>query len=146
MLKIHSRYLTAPEKEYVLKQLEEELARGWVDEEIIPYLEELNQIQGVVTTQSCAGHDDGRVGYISIRLSERMNELFLRHIDYLFKPERSLYQYLAGVEQHWECFKSGITGEEVARPRWVFWFEPESRDEFLKGLSRFLFGLSQIDR
>lgn len=148
MRMVYGRYLTPPEKEYILKQLEEEIAQGWVDQEIIPYLEELNRISGVVTTQSCAGHrdkDNQRDGYISIRLSERMNELWLRHIDYLFDPNRSFSLSLISVEQAWDAFQNAITGYEIACPRWVLWFVPEERDGFFKALIGFLSRLSQID-
>lgn len=53
----HGNKLTSVEKYFRLKQLEEEIREGLVDEEIIPYLKKINSFEFICTTQSCYGHD-----------------------------------------------------------------------------------------
>jgi len=59
------------ERIYRLQHLEQEIKRGWVDKEIIPYLERINFFTFLVTTQSCCGHDEdpqeGRKAHIDFR-------------------------------------------------------------------------------
>ena len=53
-----------------LKELDEDIERGWVDKEIIPYLERINKFPFLVTTQSCCGHNedrDGRRAHVDFR-------------------------------------------------------------------------------
>ena len=74
--------LTQAEKDGFLLFLDEQIAKGFVDKEFIPYLESINSLSDFCTTQSCAGHRkrgflrDHRWGELRLRLSQRaMNAL-----------------------------------------------------------------------
>jgi len=85
--------LSKKERQHRLKQLTKEIGRGWVDKEIIPYLERINSFSFLVTTQSCCGHNenpkDGRRAHVDFRsmLSEKetINKI-LRPLDMKRNP------------------------------------------------------------
>lgn len=54
---------------------------GSLDAAILPWLVELNRIEGVCTLQSCEGHRDGRFlqdGHLWLRLSGRLEQRLMR--------------------------------------------------------------------
>jgi len=63
--------LTPEEKEIRLKRLREEIRKGKVDKEMIPYLKRINRLSFICTTQSCSGHNEdpkkGRWAHIDFR-------------------------------------------------------------------------------
>jgi len=64
--------LTEEEKKYHLKFLNEQCEKGCIDTELTEYLKQINQLNGICTTQSCTGHEQGEVqsdGEIRLRLS-----------------------------------------------------------------------------
>lgn len=58
--------------------LAKELEAGLVDEELIPFLERLNEIPGVTTEYSCQGHKDERSphAYVILILDHEITEAF----------------------------------------------------------------------
>jgi hypothetical protein len=60
------------------KTLETELVEGLVDEELIPFLERLNDIPGVTTEYSCQGHkgDSSPNAYVILILDREIAEAF----------------------------------------------------------------------
>ena len=61
-----SIYLTSEEKSYRLKELSKSVTNGETDEEMIPFLDQLNENTHICTTQCCCGHGNGKA-HISIR-------------------------------------------------------------------------------
>lgn len=59
------------EREFRLRELEEEIKTGWLDKEIVPYIKRINLYPFLVTTQSCCGHGEnpmtGRRAHIDFR-------------------------------------------------------------------------------
>ena len=89
------------ERNYRLKELEEEIKRKWVDEEMIPYLIRINKFLFLVTTQSCSGHNedmrDGRKAHIDFRslLSEKDTiDKILRPFDIKRNPPDCAYELM----------------------------------------------------
>ena len=93
-----NRYLTT-EKLAILKLWEEKkkqsiprgdlAGKGWPDPDIIPWCDKLNEIEGLCTLQSCAGHgnkmSNGELhvkskGILWIWLSESMNKAFYGNV------------------------------------------------------------------
>jgi len=64
--------LTDAEKKYHLDRLEEAHAAGKLDPLLDLQLLRLNDLDGVVTTSSCAGHPLGGMGWVDLRLSDTM--------------------------------------------------------------------------
>lgn len=87
-----ARYLTDSEKVGVVESWREvtggmrptDEPDGLPDRDMISWCEKLNQLPGVCTVQSCAGHGSGdgvtvrEPGHLWLRLSERMAEAFNR--------------------------------------------------------------------
>jgi len=63
------RFLDFSYKQEILQNLAEEIALNKVDKEFIPYLELINDIDGVVTSYCCIGHDNGE-SYLMIYFSQ----------------------------------------------------------------------------
>lgn len=72
-----SRYLTDEEKRRELALLAQNQN---LDPEIVPYLEQINSLQGICTVQSCAGHKrkDGYQddGHLWLRMSQSVTTSF----------------------------------------------------------------------
>lgn len=75
------RYLTVDEKANILEEWEAAKAsrlrpagdsggHGWVDPEIVPTCDALNELPGVCTLQSCSGHGES-AGHLWLWLDER---------------------------------------------------------------------------
>lgn len=106
-------WLLRKEKKEKLVSLRREIDEKEVDKLFIPYLHEFNTMPCVCTTQCCTGHTRPRKpGYISFRLSERMQESFkkLALEDILGIPS------VMSVEETYEIFEGPL------RPRTVIWF------------------------
>lgn len=124
----HGNRFSAKEKHCRIKQLKKEISRGWVDKELIPYLEKINKFPFVVTTQSCCGHDekDGRRAHIDFRsaLSEAdtINKI-LRPLEFKRNPPDIAMQIM--IEPY------GI--------RYCLWFQNnrwrDSLEDFIKVLN-----------
>lgn len=83
-----TRYLTKQEKEKTLGYLREAYKKaslapdGYLDLEMIPYLERINACDGMVTLQSCTGHKKSKKrnwtagGHLHLKLSEETMEIF----------------------------------------------------------------------
>jgi len=78
-----------------------------IDEEAIPFLDELNDIKGIKTIGSCIGHGEGEA-HISFYCDWEFDTLFnaFRLID----------------KEMYDC-RVQLTGFEMGRPRWVFWMD-----------------------
>lgn len=80
--------LSRGEKEYHLQFLRDQIKEKNVDPEFIPYLQEINSIEGICTTQSCAGHkrdkhqDDG---HLRFRLSGKMMRALRRNVSKFYQ-------------------------------------------------------------
>lgn len=106
-------YLTLREKRQLLTHLAVEIANGHVDEEMIDLLPSLNSLPNVCTTQSCSGHEDGRDGYISLRMTKRLLRRF----------ELSLPTLLTKPWCLWAELNYELTPTGRLRPRMVIWFQ-----------------------
>lgn len=56
--KFKGNRLTVEEKEFRLKELDQAISIGWVDEDFIPFLHRINKLPFFMTTQCCTGHGD----------------------------------------------------------------------------------------
>jgi len=86
------RYLTEREKEKTLGYLRDAYKKasldsdGYLDLEMIPYLERINACDGMVTLQSCTGHKKTKKcpymcgGHLWVRLNKKMTVLFDRKL------------------------------------------------------------------
>lgn len=112
-----NRYLTEQEKQREMEMLEERCRwtlcgrSDGVDIEMIPFLWELNELDGVMSLQSCIGHEvegeDGVVyyndGYLWVKLSEKLARRFYQRA---FKLARR-----KGVERVYTLYSNW--GEEI---------------------------------
>lgn len=113
--------LTMQEKEYRLNKLQEEIGKGWVDEEIIPFLERINAFPFIVTTQSCCGHNEdpatGRHAHIDFRCTLTEQDT----IDKILRP----------FSNNW--INSDVTLMlEANRVRYVIWLDNKEWTEQLE--------------
>lgn len=111
-------WLTDTEKQEKLLCLRQEIEDKDLDLSFIPYLNRLNDIPDVCTTQCCTGHNK-KPGYLSLRFSFHMEAYFKYHAiqDILELPEVQM------VEENYEIF-SGLL-----RQRTVIWFGHENWKE-----------------
>lgn len=80
--------LSRKEKEHHLQYLRQQIKEGNMDLKFIPYLNEINSLEGICTTQSCTGHKRGKYqddGHLRFRLSERMMNAFRRNISKFYE-------------------------------------------------------------
>lgn len=115
-------YLTEEEKIKKLKDLAGEIANDQVDLKIIPWLFKINQLAGVVTTQSCYGHIE-KDGYISLRFSRRRGQgkKYERFVTMLAKSNNTRW-----VEADYEVFGNYV------RPRVVIRFKETNAKNVLQ--------------
>ena len=76
-------FLSSNEKEFWLQFLQQQIKAKDVDPEFIPYLKQINSLEGICTTQSCTGHKKGKYqddGHLRFRLSGRMMKAFRQSI------------------------------------------------------------------
>lgn len=109
-------FLTEQEKEYRLKKLEQELIEGGIDNKMIPFLEKINKVPWIVTTQCCTGHS---------------NKDLTPHID--FRTSNSfkfiwdmLYPYLSQYD-----FDLQVTGTDLNMPRYCIWMTHKNWEDFM---------------
>lgn len=93
------KYLTLLEKKKELGFLREEYRRatlkpdGYMDLELIPYLERINACDGVMTLQSCTGHKKSKErdatfdGHFWMRLSQEKMKVFNKKVAILVESE-----------------------------------------------------------
>ena len=91
------RYLTEREKEEKLGYLRDRYEKasldpdGHLDLELIPYLERINACDGMVTLQSCTGHEKSVIrnytcnGHLWVRLNKELTILFDQKLIILIK-------------------------------------------------------------
>lgn len=129
------RYLTEAEKRRYLRQLAEAIKANDVDSEMIPWLARFNALQGVCTTQCCAGHKERGldVGYISLRMAGRIRRLFESRC--LGRLSRKSWFEDAETDYN-------FTSTGYVRPRVVLWFHAEQREQALADILEELQGLS----
>ena len=80
--------LSREEKEHWLNFLHDQIKEKNVHLELIPYLNEINSLEGVCTTQSCTGHKRGKYqddGHLRFRLSARMMRALRRNISKFYE-------------------------------------------------------------
>ncbi|MBA7636901.1 hypothetical protein ES703_44529 [subsurface metagenome] len=80
--------LSREEKEHWLNFLRDQIKEGGVDSELIPYLNEINSLEGICTTQSCTGHKRGKHqddGHLRFRLSEKMMGALRRNVSKFYE-------------------------------------------------------------
>ncbi|GAI13482.1 unnamed protein product [marine sediment metagenome] len=80
--------LDSKEKEFWLSFLRDQIKEKNVDPEFIPYLQEINSVEGICTTQSCAGHKRGKSqddGHLRFRLSEKMMRALRRNVQKFYQ-------------------------------------------------------------
>ena len=126
---ISDRYfLTERKKQKELSSLASCIEKGDVDKLMIPYLEQINKLPGVVTQFCCQGHRKyhDREGYITILLSERaFHRLYFGHYGgFDVMNVRPLVKYgTATIEFFYDSY--GRFARSVLR------FKISKRDEFL---------------
>lgn len=83
--------LTKAEKDGFLLFLDEQIAKGYVDKEFIPYLKSINALRDFCTTQSCRGHrkcgffTDHRWGELRLRLSQRAMDILETYLTLFYQ-------------------------------------------------------------
>ncbi len=119
-------YLGTAEKAYRMEEAARLYEEGWIDKEMWPYLERLNAIPYVCTTQSCCGHDGDplREPHVDIRIGATFDDFFAR-----LKPLEDA--------EHAEVY-IWIMGWEMMMPRFCFWFKHDSWRESIELLIRCL--------
>ena len=122
--------LTPEEKEERLDDYHHELAEGRIDEELIPYLDRLNEFPFVMTTQSCSGHGEdlaeGRRGGFSFRTS--------------LSPEDVIEHLLLPMERRFEFVQFQLA-MEGGRCRYIIWFTDNVWEDKFKHFITLLEGL-----
>lgn len=77
------QYVSDEQKQDILRQLNMLIQSGVVDADMIPWLEKLNKLNGVVSTFCCTGHRNGWLGYIAIQVNKNIHSfLTTADIDY----------------------------------------------------------------
>ena len=117
-------HLTPEEKRFRIDEYQKLLDVGEIDEEMIQYLNELNNIENVCTTQSCCGHgeDDSRIPHVDIRIGYKFDSFFMAISELLRE----------------EDVKLQIMGEEMNMPRFCFWFNSKSWKSAVESLIKCL--------
>jgi len=80
--------LSGKEKKFWLNFLHDQIKEKNVDLELIPYLNEINSMEGICTPQSCAGHKrdkDQDDGHLRFRLSEKMMRALRRNVQKFYQ-------------------------------------------------------------
>lgn len=154
-----SRYLTLEEKVTILywwelaklRKLPERQdigGRGYPDPEIFSLCDRLNEISGVCTLQSCAGHDaehsDGGIypANLWIKLSDSMAEMFEIKVS---RFQRYMHPWVARVGKHWQP-----DGEEIVEITFVRHDHPSFMTvcnalvEFFKDMERIHHGRQRL--
>ena len=109
--------LSHKEKEYNLNFLRERIKEGNVDLEFIPYLKQINSIEGICTTQSCTGHKRGKYqddGHLRFRLSAKMMSAFRRNVQKFYECPNIEFvdlRYFPGRKYFPTADKAGIYEE-----------------------------------
>ena len=116
--------LTDEEKEYRLRKLDATKLDGEIDEEMISFIDFINNLKSFVTTQCCWGHgeEDDRLPHIDIRTKFAFE---------VFYPEVYPWMDTYGVTLQ-------IMGDEMGIPRYCFWLQQENWRDILKCLCRIL--------
>ena len=80
-----------------------------IDVPAIPFLDQLNQIDGVETRSCCTGHDGEKDAHIGLCLDWKFDKVF---------------ELFTSLDRKWNggC-KVQLQGMEVGRPRWVIWLD-----------------------
>jgi len=105
----YGRTLLEPdEKKCRMKELIQEIDNREVDEEMIPYLQQLNRIPHVMTTQSGLGHDS--LPYVELRWGLPFDQLFERVQPLLVPFSKDAVDVIME-----------IVGWEMAMPKFRFW-------------------------
>lgn len=103
---MNREWLTLGEKKEKLNDLYE-LENKDLDLNFLPYLERINQLSGMCTTQSCTGHRK-KDGYISLRFEYKTHELFMNEIIHLLKTPEIL-----DVQEKFEIFGKKVRQRSV---------------------------------
>jgi len=102
-----SIYLTSEEKSYRLKELSKSVTNGETDEEMIPFLDQLNMNPHICTAQCCSGHGSGKA-HVSIRT------------DYKFED---LWKRIAPIMHNYNNTPISVQlMQDFGMPRYTFWF------------------------
>ena len=116
-------YLSEEEKEYRIKILKEELEKGDIYQEMVPYLHRLNAFDILMTCQCCTGHGEnpregGRKAHIDLRCMIEIDQV----MDKVLRP---IYN------EHGISITLAL---EEERLRYVIWFNNESYREEMEYL------------
>lgn len=113
--------LTKEEKEYRLGELQEEIKRGNIDRELLPYLERINRFPFLMTTQSCCGHERGfrQIG---------------AHIDFRSSlgVENTINSILKPLDAKFPSLSFSLYGLHCDRLRFAVWLDNERWREQLE--------------
>ena len=133
-----TRFLTEQEKAFELAAFERYQAdpsnwrrqnpearggEGYIDHEVLPLCDDLNQLEGLCTIQSCCGHVNTHgyqyPGQLWIRLSAEMSRRFDARVSELIKQD--VIQHVTKLYS----FQEGDVPHEVIDLK--FWGEPHGR-------------------
>lgn len=118
--------LSEEEKKYRLKELNKLIEENEIDEEMLPYLDVMNSIDGVVSTQCCCGHNNKELkAYIDFRCSA--------------EPEIVIDLILRPIEDKFGCNIQLMT--EHNRLRYCIWMNNAEWEDEMKYLIQLLGGL-----
>lgn len=70
-------FLSLEDEKKIKQEYEEEKNKGNIDEDIIPVLDKLNSINGLVTLYSCQGHLNKPKSYIVIKFSKEIADIII---------------------------------------------------------------------
>lgn len=123
------KWLDSDEKRKIVEKPEAEIEQGSVDAEMIPYLRELNNLEGVCTIFSCSGHFAGDEGYIVFRVAEHLSNVVRNRV----LPILALSPYITNVTDWYSKEPDGAVTCQSA-----IYFRPEdmkqAMDEVVKEL------------
>jgi hypothetical protein len=122
--------LTEREKCFRVKELKKLIEENEIDSEMIPYLSRINDIDSVVTTQCCYGHngDNNRKAHIDFRCSYDIETL----IDKVLRP----------LEDKFGCNIQILT--EQNRLRYCIWMDNNNWQDQLEYLIELLKDLNNL--
>lgn len=111
-------WLTLDEKKEKLNNMYNELKDKDLDLAFLPYLEKINQLSGICTTQSCTGHRnrESKEGYISLRFDYKTHELFMDEIFRLLKIAE-----IFNIQEHFEIFGKKVRQRTVIEFKYYRW-------------------------
>ncbi len=122
--------LTPEEKEWRVHGYEHELEDGRIDEELIPYIERINEFPFIVTTQSCSGHGEDPAADKQAHIDFRSS----------LTPKTVVEELLIPMDKEFGTLGFNLA-LEADRCRYIIWFIDNVWEDKLKYFITLLEGL-----